>query len=100
MGKKILSKEEVLHLAKLVKLTLDEGEVKKYQKQLGETLDYIKNLKELKTKKTNNYFSSFHNAVNVFFKDEISKKRQLFKEDVFKNAKKRRGNYFIVERIL
>jgi len=44
-----LSEKEVKHVAKLAKLTLSLSEVKKFQKQLSEVLDYFKVLDKAKT---------------------------------------------------
>ncbi len=51
MKKKLLklSDEEVRHIANLANLFLTEEEVKKFQKQLSETLKYVEVLNELKT---------------------------------------------------
>jgi aspartyl-tRNA(Asn)/glutamyl-tRNA(Gln) amidotransferase subunit C len=99
MAKKILSKEEVLHLAKLAKLSLTDVEIKKNQKQLGETLDYIENLKQINTDKiTSDFYTT--SAKNVFEEDKISKKRTLSLVEVLKNSKGNKDNYFVVKRIL
>ncbi len=99
MAKKILTREEVHHLAKLAKLTLTEVEIKKYQKQLSETLDYVENLKEIET---DNITSDFYTtkARDVFFKDKMSHERILSDEEVMANAKRKSRNLFIVKRIL
>lgn len=52
MKKTKLTSEEVKHIARLASLNLSEEEVKKYQKELSETLDYIENLNEVDTKNT------------------------------------------------
>ncbi len=41
------SKKEVLHLADLTKLKLSEEEIKTYQKQLGDVLNYVDKINEL-----------------------------------------------------
>lgn len=99
MKKKILSKDEVLHLAKLAKLSLIDEEIKKYQQQLGETLDYVNNLNEIKTENIEDHFSSSFSK-NVFFEDKVSLKRVLSADEVFRNAKRRNKGYFGVKRIL
>jgi len=99
MKKKVLSKDEALHLAKLAKLTLTEREIKKYQGQLGETLDYVKNLQEIKTEDVASDFYA-KGAKNVFFEDKLSRERVLSQKEVFANTKQRKGNYFAVKRIL
>lgn len=102
MTKKILTKEEVLHLAKLAKLHLSEKEIEKYQKQLRETLDYIENLNEIKidSVKTGQCPVSTQGTNNIFFEDKISKERILPLSQVLVNAKNKKNNYFTVKKIL
>lgn len=45
----MLSREEVLKIARLARLKLTDSEVDMYQEQLGRVLDYIHELNELKT---------------------------------------------------
>ncbi len=47
----MLSREEVLKIAKLARLTLTEDEVSLYQKRLDRVLDYIAELNQLQTPK-------------------------------------------------
>lgn len=42
-----LSKEEVLHIAKLARLTLTDAELEKYARQLSGILEYVDKLKEV-----------------------------------------------------
>ncbi len=46
-----LSKEDVIKLAQLAKLKLTDSEVRTYQKQLVQVLDYFNKVKELKLAK-------------------------------------------------
>ena len=43
----MLSREEVIHIAKLARLGLDEKEIEKFQKELSSILDYVEKLKEV-----------------------------------------------------
>lgn len=89
MSKKQLTREEILHLAKLSKLQVTDAEIGKYQKQIDETLDYVQNLSELdtsKVKETNHTVD----LINVEFEDGEKNDRGL-------TSKK---GYFIVKRIL
>lgn len=43
----MLSKEDVLQIARLAKLRLDDKEIEFYQKRLGRILDYVKELSEV-----------------------------------------------------
>jgi aspartyl-tRNA(Asn)/glutamyl-tRNA(Gln) amidotransferase subunit C len=63
---KDLTKEDILHIAKLANITLNESEVAKYQNQLTETIHYVENLDELDT---SNVQPTSHstNVQNVFF---------------------------------
>lgn len=99
MAKKILSKEEILHLAKLASLTLTDEEILKYQSQFGETIDYIKNLDELDTKDIHPT-NSVVDLKNVTFEDGTKNKIGLSTKEALQNAKKVKGNEFIVERIM
>lgn len=45
----MLSKEEVLRIAKLARLSLTEEEVVQYQSRLGKVLDHVKDLSDVKT---------------------------------------------------
>lgn len=93
-----LTKPDVLHLAHLAKLTLSDEEIKKFQKQLSETLDYVKNLGEISTTKT--VSASQDQPKNVFFNDQISDNRVLSTNESLANAKKKKDGYFTVDRIL
>ena len=90
INNKILSKEEIIHLANLSNIVLSKEEISKYQSQLTETLEYIKNLNKLETKgidPTNNVLD----LQNVFFEDGDENKRSL---------KKALKGYFTVNRVL
>ena len=45
----MLTKEEVLKIAKLARLALSPSEVENYQNRLGRVLDYVRDLKEVPT---------------------------------------------------
>jgi aspartyl-tRNA(Asn)/glutamyl-tRNA(Gln) amidotransferase subunit C len=45
-------KIDVLHIAKLANLPLKKEEIEKYEKQLSSILEYIENLKKVKTEGT------------------------------------------------
>lgn len=96
---KKLTKEEVLHLAKLAGLTLTDAEIEKNSAQLSETIDYIKNLDELKTdgvKPTN----SVVDLSNVTFEDGTENKRSLTQEEAVANGKNILDNAFVVDKIM
>lgn len=96
---KELTKKELLHLAKLANLELTEKEIDKYAQQLSETIDYVENLKELKTGDIK-LTASTVNTTNIFFKDGEKSNRTFSQEAALSNAKNKKDNYFVVKRIL
>lgn len=99
MGKKKLSKEDILHLAKLSALNLPENEVTKIEAQLEETLEYIENLRELDTEKMKST-NSVIEVKNIGFEDGTTCERMFTKEEAMKNSKNKKGKFFAVKRIL
>jgi len=97
--KNTLSKEEVLHLAKLAGLTLTDVEILKNAEQLSETIDYVQNLDELNTdgvEPTNSVVS----LSNVTFEDGTKNERGLTSSDATANGKHIADDSFAVERIM
>ena len=45
----MISKEEVQHIADLARIDLDDGEVRKFQKELSSILEYFEILREVDT---------------------------------------------------
>ncbi|MFC1711234.1 Asp-tRNA(Asn)/Glu-tRNA(Gln) amidotransferase subunit GatC [Patescibacteria group bacterium] len=92
----ILSKKQVLHIAKLANLKLTKKEVSQFQKQLGEILDYIKILNELDTKKIKPT-SQVTGLKNVFRQDKLGK--CLSQQQVLSGSKSKHKGYFKVKSV-
>lgn len=86
-----LSREEVLHIAKLANLSLTDKEVEIFSRQLSETLDYIERLKDLNTDKVSPTFQTT-GLKNVTREDKI--KPSLSQEEALKNAKSTHKGFF------
>lgn len=100
MKKTDLTKEQILHLAKLAALTISDEEVDQLKGQLDDTISYVENLNELDTEKTapTNHTT---NSVNISFEDGTPSTRTLDVKDVFANApSKPVGDKFRVPKIL
>ena len=98
-NKKPLSKDELIHLSHLANLTLTDGELVKYGKQLEETLDYMNNLSQLSTDNvapTN----QVGGMTNIVFQDGQENKRLLQHKEALQNAKGVKNDCFVVKRIL
>jgi len=100
MPKKIdLTKEDVLHIAKLANLPISEENIAKYQKDLSETLKYVENLDELDI---SNVQPTSHstNLENIYFKDGMKNSRQFSQEEATRNAKNTKNGQFVVKRLM
>lgn len=99
MAGKTLTKEDVQHLAKLVNLSLTDGEIDQIGEQLSDTLKYVENLDELDTSSVSG-MSHTVDSTNVTFSDGKESNRTFSQEDALKNAKKKKDGFFIVDKIL
>lgn len=94
----MLSKKQVKHIAKLANFSLTEEEIKKFQKQLGDILDYIEILNELDTDNIEPT-SQVTGLKNIFKKDEIIKEKQLNQKEALSGAKQKYRGYFRIKGI-
>jgi len=92
----MISKEEVLHIAKLARLELTEKEVEKMQKDLSAILDYFDLLK--KAPKIENPKSEIRNS-NLRI-DEVGEKDTKMAERLIKAAPDKKDGYIKVKAIL
>ena len=90
-------KIDIDHLAQLANLPLSTEEKKKFEKQLGETLDYVKQLEEIDTKNVEPT-SQVTGLENITREDEAAP--SLSQEDALKNAKSQHNGFFKVKSIL
>lgn len=96
--KTLLTKEEILHLAKLAGLTLNDSQLRRLPNDLSSVIEYMSKIKTLDTtgiKET----SQVTNLKNVFREDMIEKERMLTQEEALSNAKNTLDGYFKVKAI-
>jgi len=98
-NRSLLSRKDILHLAKLANLSLTNKEIEEYLDQLEDTLSYIDNLKELDTANLLPAARS-SNEGNIFFKDGIENGRALTLNETLQNAKKTKDGLFQIPQIL
>jgi len=92
-----ITREDVLHIEKLAKLELSEGEVEKFSGQLSDILTYIEKLNELDTtgvEPTMNVVGK----INAFREDVVLE--SLSVEDALLNAPEVEDNHFAVPRVI
>ena len=92
-----LSKDEVLHVAKLAKLDLTSQEIEKFSHQLSDVINYFGELNQVKTDDTE-ATSQTTGLENVYRKDE--KKNSLSQEEAVAGSDKIHNGYFKVKAIL
>lgn len=86
-----LTKEEVLHIAKLARLELNPDEVAKFQTQLSEILEYVNKLQKLNTE-GNEPINQITGLKNVMRDDQIDQCNEDAREEMLKQAPKKKDN--------
>ncbi len=94
----MLSKEQVLHVAKLAKIELTEVEIEKFQKQLSAVIDYFDILKSVDT----SHISPRTHTVELTnrFQEKGVGESTLERSDALKNAKEKTDKYFVTDAVL
>jgi aspartyl-tRNA(Asn)/glutamyl-tRNA(Gln) amidotransferase subunit C len=92
----VVSKEEVLHYAKLCRISLSEADVARLQKDVNEILDYFNTVRSLRLDvEPMAYVTGFSEALR---EDEPGE--TLPEEDVFKNAGEKDEKWFVSGQVL
>ncbi len=92
-----LSREEVLHVAELARLSLSPAEIELFTGQLNEILEYVEKLQELDTTEV----APMAHVVplrNVFREDQV--RECLPRGAVLENAPAREDGNFLVPRVI
>jgi aspartyl-tRNA(Asn)/glutamyl-tRNA(Gln) amidotransferase subunit C len=90
-----LTKEEVLHVAHLARIEVDEKDIEKYGHQLKQIMDEINKINEVKLGETDTLITPIE-IHNVYRNDEPTNESI----DIKKNAPKTNGNYIEIERFI
>jgi len=94
-----LTREDVLHVAKLANLHLTEDEVEKFTKQLAAVLDYMQEIGQVDVEGVK-ATSQTTGLTNVFRLDDPSKNETLKVEEALSGTETTYNNYFKVGAIL
>jgi aspartyl-tRNA(Asn)/glutamyl-tRNA(Gln) amidotransferase subunit C len=92
-----LTREEVLHVAQLARLTLEPAEIELFTRQLNDILEYVAKLQELDTAGVPP-LAHVIPVFNVFREDEI--KPGLERDQALDNAPAREEGAFLVPRVI
>jgi len=97
LGKMKISKEEVLHVANLAHLTLNDDEIDKFAGQIGTILDYFDLLKKVDATGVKPTSHAIF-LTNAFREDELSE--HLYREKAMANAPEREAGSFLVPKVI
>jgi aspartyl-tRNA(Asn)/glutamyl-tRNA(Gln) amidotransferase subunit C len=92
-----ITKDEVLYVADLARLDLDEASINKFAGQIGNILDYVAKLNEVDTEgipPTSHAIS----VTNVFREDR--QRQHLDRERVLANAPEKEDGNFVVPKVV
>ena len=92
-----ITRDEVLYVADLARLDLDEASIDKFAGQIGKILDYVDKLNEVDTegiRPTSHAIS----LTNAFREDE--QKEHLERDQVLANAPQKEEGAFVVPKII
>ena len=92
-----VSKEEILHIAKLADLKIEENETDEYAKNLEDILDFVKVLNSVDTENVEESIGTV-NSTNVFRKDEVKEFED--KEALLQNAPEKEDNMFNIPKVI
>ena len=88
-----LTKEEVLHVAKLARIKIDEDEILKYQIELKKLLDDVDKIKDVENYDTDKLIAPWQK--DAILREDVENE-MLDAKKVLKNAPKHSGNYIEV----
>jgi aspartyl-tRNA(Asn)/glutamyl-tRNA(Gln) amidotransferase subunit C len=93
-----MTKEEVLHLGNLARIKLSEAEVEKFQKEIGDILNYVSTINDVvKDGALDKKVGAVH---NVFREDKVTNEPESFTQDLLDEMPDRDGRYLKVKKIL
>ena len=92
-----ISKEEILHIAKLASLKIKEEEIEEYRKNLQDILNFAKTINSVDT---DNLEETNGATANVNFLREDEKKEFEDKEKLMQNAPEQENNMFKIPKVL
>ncbi len=92
-----ITRDEVLHVAKLARLNMDESSVDKFSGQIGTILEYVDKLREVDTEGVKPTSHAIFLS-NAFREDEV--KEHLDRNTALANAPEQEDGAFLVPRVV
>ncbi|MBR0490961.1 MAG: Asp-tRNA(Asn)/Glu-tRNA(Gln) amidotransferase subunit GatC [Clostridia bacterium] len=92
-----VSKEEILHIANLAMLNLEENEIEKYRENLVDILNFSETIKNAPTENLDITIGA-NEAKNIFRKDEVKKFEDT--ASLLQNAPTQDQNMFKIPKVI
>ena len=92
-----ISKEEIIHIAKLASLNLTEAEIENYTNDMKEILEFANTVNNVNTDGIGETISS-NEKCNVFRKDEVIEYKD--KDSLLQNAPSKDDDMFRIPKVL
>ncbi len=92
-----ISREEVIHIAKLASLNLTESEIEMYTNDMTEILEFANMINSVNTDNVSETIAA-NEKYNVFRKDEI--KQSVDKEALLQNAPSKDDGMFRIPKVI
>ena len=92
-----VSKEEILHIANLAMLDLNENEIEKYRENLNQILEFSETIKNAKTEDLDVTIGA-NEAKNIFRKDEVNRFEDT--ASLLQNAPLQDQNMFKIPKVI
>jgi len=99
----MITKEQILHLAELARLKLNEDEFEKLTEDLNKILSYVEKIRELNLKDVEpliNIIEKLPLREDELLNEEEKRKIEEIREGIIKNFPQREGSYLKVPKIL
>ncbi len=92
-----VSKEEILHIANLAMLNLEENEIEQYRENLNQILEFSETIKNAQTENLDITIGA-NEAKNIFRKDEVKKFEDT--ASLLQNAPTQDQNMFKIPKVI
>ena len=93
-----LTKKEVLHVAKLAKLSLSPSKISTFEKQLSDVVNYVSELGEVDTKDVEP--TSQTTGLTNVFREDGEGGESISSEKALSGTEKIHNNYFVVPQVI
>ena len=94
-----VNEDNVKKIARLSKISLNDGEVKKYLTDLNQIIGWVDQLKEVDTEKVSPTFSSFGTGEGIKQRDDIVSDGG-YRKEIISNAPKSEEGFFLVPKVI